>query len=130
MNLTNFNVTWRSFRSADESWKRAAELRFGFIDPSPCDLANTPRIRNVERVIFTAIIAIFEIEEAATPCKCVDHRRFYRYVEKQSDERDSRRSFIFAACRREKENFLFVIQRAWIDLFLDIFFYMDIMMYL
>lgn len=80
----------------------------GSSTPSPCDLANTPRIRNVERVIFTAIIAIFEIEEAATPCKCVDHRRFYRYVEKQSDERDSRRSFIFAACRREKENFLFV----------------------
>lgn len=102
----------------------------GSSTPSPCDLANTPRIRNVERVIFTAIIAIFEIEEAATPCKCVDHRRFYRYVEKQSDERDSRRSFIFTACRREKENFLFVIQRAWIDLFLDIFFYMDIMMYL
>lgn len=73
------------FRSTiDESWKR-----LGFIDPrSPCKHA--PCIRDIERVIFTAIP--LSSRSRKRPCECVDYR-FYWCVEKWPARFDSRRYF-------------------------------------
>lgn len=75
------------FRSTiDESWKR-----LGFIDPrSPCKHASM--YKGHWTCHFHGDTTIFEIEEAATPCECVDYR-FYWCVEKWPARFDSRRYF-------------------------------------
>lgn len=88
------------FRSTiDESWKR-----FGFIDPrSPCKHA--PCIRDIERVIFTAIP--LSSRSRKRPCECVDYR-FYWCVEKWPARFDSRRYFFLSFFFLLYENFLSV----------------------
>lgn len=88
------------FRSTiDESWKR-----LGFIDPrSPCKHA--PCIRDIERVIFTAIP--LSSRSRKRPCECVDYR-FYWCVEKWPARFDSRRYFFLSFFFLLYENFLSV----------------------
>lgn len=106
------------FRSTiDESWKR-----FGFIDPrSPCKHA--PCIRDIERVIFTAIP--LSSRSRKRPCECVDYR-FYWCVEKWPARFDSRRyfflSFFFVvwkfSVREFKDRRIWILIYSWIFIFM------------